>query len=71
LIDHGQTGWLVPEKNSAALKQALLDLITDPGLRASLAQAGLVRVSNYFALDHGIDQLAAKLGVSAKPDITP
>ena len=71
LIEHGKTGWLVPEKNSEALKQALLELITDPGLRASLAQAGLERVSHYFALDHGIDQLVEKLGVSAKPDIKP
>jgi glycosyltransferase involved in cell wall biosynthesis len=71
LIEHGKTGWLVPEKNSGALKQALLELITDPGLRASLAQAGLARVSNYFALEHGIDQLVEKLGVSVKPDIKP
>jgi len=71
LIEHGKTGWLVAEKNSEALKQALLELIPDPGLRASLAQAGLARVSNHFALDHGIDQLVEKLGLSAKPDIKP
>ncbi len=37
LIDHGQTGWLVPPGNPAALAQGLRELMADPELRARLA----------------------------------
>jgi glycosyltransferase involved in cell wall biosynthesis len=69
LIEHGKTGWLVAEKDSDALRQALLKLITEPGLRLSLAEAGQAYVREHFSLDGGIDVLAEKLGASVKPDI--
>ncbi|RLA14645.1 MAG: colanic acid biosynthesis glycosyltransferase WcaL [Gammaproteobacteria bacterium] len=69
LIEHAKTGWLVTEKDSDALGQALFKLITDPGLRLSLAEAGEAHVREHFSLDGGIDQLVEKLGASVKPDI--
>jgi glycosyltransferase involved in cell wall biosynthesis len=61
LIEHAKTGWLVPEKDSNSLSQALLMLISDPKLRADLAEAGLVRVRKNFSLESGIDLLVEKL----------
>ncbi len=65
LIDHAKTGWLVPQKDSVALKQALQHLITDALQRESLAAAGLKRVREHFSLNIGIDQLVDKLRQTA------
>jgi len=65
LIEHAQTGWLVPQQNSSALSEALLQLITDAELRERLAEAGRQRVHGHFSLDRGIDQLVEKLSVTA------
>ena len=69
LIEHAKTGWLVPQKNTAALKDALLKLIYEPELRQTLAEAGLLRVREHFSLHRGIDQLVEKLRLTAKPEI--
>ena len=61
LIVHQQTGWLVPQKDSRALCDAIGVLARDPKLRNRLAQAGFERVHEQFSLDAGIDQLAEKL----------
>jgi glycosyltransferase involved in cell wall biosynthesis len=68
LIDHAKTGWLVPQQDSAALKQALHTLITDALQRESLANAGLKRVREHFSLNRGIDQLVEKLRLTATFD---
>ena len=60
LIVHQQTGWLVPQKDSRALCDAIGVLIRDPQLRNRLAQAGFERVHEQFSLDAGIDQLVDK-----------
>ncbi len=64
LIIHAETGWLVEQKNSAQLEQALEKLIRDPELRNRLAQAGLTRVHREFSMDRGIDTLVGKLNES-------
>ena len=69
LIEHAKTGWLVPQKNTAELKDALLKLIYEPELRQTLAEAGLLRVREHFSLHRGIDQLVEKLSLTAKPEI--
>ena len=64
LIDHANTGWLVPQKNAEALTEALQKLITGPDLREALAEAGMQRVHSEFSLHRGIDQLVEKFGAT-------
>ena len=48
LITHGETGWLVPPRDPAALADGLVRLARDPGLRHSLAHALRQRVVRQF-----------------------
>jgi glycosyltransferase involved in cell wall biosynthesis len=61
LIIHAETGWLVEQKDSQQLKQALQKLIANPDLRNTLAQAGFNRVRREFTMERGIDTLVARL----------
>lgn len=61
LIRDGETGVLVPPADPAALSQALVRLIRDPGLRARLGTAGSEAVRRDFAMEHGIAALAQRL----------
>ncbi len=67
LIIHGETGWLVPQQDVAALREALYGLISDPKLRASLGAAGDRRVRSDFAMQRGIDRLDLLLQRSLEP----
>ena len=64
LIIHGETGWLVEQRDSTELAGALQELITQPELRARLAQAGFERVRREFSMQAGIDKLMQRLGQS-------
>ncbi|MFD5474260.1 glycosyltransferase family 4 protein [Streptomyces sp. NPDC127105] len=44
LVDHGRTGFLVPPRDAAAVRDAVWALAADPVLRASLAAAGRTAV---------------------------
>jgi glycosyltransferase involved in cell wall biosynthesis len=66
LINHGETGLLVPPDDADALATALATLLRDPGLRARLGQAGLRRVTAEFSHDAWIDRLAARFGVPVR-----
>lgn len=61
LIDHGQTGWLVPPDRADALNTALEQLIADPDLRVRLAKAGCDKVRSEFSHDVSLDRLVEKL----------
>ena len=61
LVLHGESGWLVEQQSSDQLGQALQRLITDPDLRARLAQAGFTRVRSEFSMQAGIDLLMQRL----------
>ena len=63
LLIHGESGWLIPEKNTAALTAALESLIADPARRTHLANAGFDRLHSEFSLDIGIDLLTRKLSL--------
>jgi glycosyltransferase involved in cell wall biosynthesis len=39
MVEHGQTGWLVPPRNPTEMANAILQLLKDPALRARLGQA--------------------------------
>lgn len=63
LIDHGQHGLLVSERDIEALVQALVRLIADPDLRTRLGEAGNIRVREKFSLDAHINGIAAQFGM--------
>lgn len=66
LIEDGETGVLVPPENPDALAGALTRLIADPATRDRLGAAGCERVRREFAMQAGIDILAAKFGLPAR-----
>ena len=49
VVTDGVNGFLVPAKNPEALKEALLKLIGDPGLRASMGEASRSRAVSCFS----------------------
>lgn len=49
IIDHGKTGWIVPNKNIDAMKAAILKLAGDEGLRLRIAENGYVSVRSKFS----------------------
>lgn len=67
LIEDERTGLLVPEGDVPALAGALARMARDPNLRLRLAQAGFRRVRTAFALESGIERLAARLAAQGAP----
>jgi glycosyltransferase involved in cell wall biosynthesis len=61
LIEDGVNGRLVPPDDPAALAEALTALIRDPTARLRCGRAGRRRVLEQFAMEPGIDRLAARL----------
>jgi colanic acid/amylovoran biosynthesis glycosyltransferase len=55
-VAHGQTGFVVPRRNPAALADKLKLLVGDPDLRQQMGEAGRLRVSRLFRV---ADQIAA------------
>jgi glycosyltransferase involved in cell wall biosynthesis len=64
LVTHGKTGWLVPERDPAALAAALRRLLSDETLRLGLAKSGAANVRDEFSSEPGIDFVAEKLRAS-------
>ncbi|NQW12325.1 MAG: glycosyltransferase family 4 protein [Alphaproteobacteria bacterium] len=64
LIEDGVTGHLVPPEDPSRLATALVELAGDPVKRARLAKAGAERVRAAFGADRGLDELAARFGVT-------
>ncbi len=50
IIEHGTSGWLIPFKDEDALCTAVVNLISQPGLRARLAESGKERVASHFSV---------------------
>lgn len=57
LIIHRQNGWLVPQKDAAALAAALEELLHNPGLRAELATQARATVVQHFDATVNVLQL--------------
>jgi len=64
LIKDGANGLLTPPGDRQALAQSLERLIRDPGLRRRLGEAGRARIERDFAVETGIDRLAARFGLA-------
>lgn len=56
VIPSGQTGILVPPADPAALGKAILHLVRDPGLRASMSAAGRRRVEEHYTVQEMVDR---------------
>ena len=64
LITHGETGWLVGERDPKALAGAIRKMMDDPVLRLRLAAAGAKNVRARFSSEPGIDFVAKRLRAS-------
>jgi glycosyltransferase involved in cell wall biosynthesis len=51
LVLDGVTGLLVPARSPEALADAIVTLLRDPALRASMGQAGKNRVKEHFSIE--------------------
>jgi glycosyltransferase involved in cell wall biosynthesis len=67
IIENGRTGYLVPERDVAALAGRLETLLTDAGLRARMAEAARAKIlaeydnrARVAALEEVYDELAAR-----------
>jgi glycosyltransferase involved in cell wall biosynthesis len=59
LIEDGQTGYLVPPSDVAALTKRLRLLILDPERRQAMGAAGRQRAREHFSLDRMVAEIAA------------
>jgi len=64
LVTHGETGWLVKERDPKALAAAIAKIMDEPALRLDLAQAGARNVRARFSSEPGIDFVAKRLRAS-------
>ena len=62
LIEDGVNGRLVPPDDPPALAEVLAALMRDPAARLRCGRAGRRRVLDQFAMEPGLDRLAARLG---------
>ncbi|WP_159059167.1 glycosyltransferase, partial [Streptomyces scabiei] len=72
LVDHGRTGLLVPPRDPAAVRDAVLSLAADPELRARYGAAGRAMVEGRTwaavgdrLIEHYTDVLATRTAVAA------
>jgi glycosyltransferase involved in cell wall biosynthesis len=57
MINHGETGWLVPAEQPDALADALASLIDDEAQRHAMAEASRKRCEAYFSIDRHIQNM--------------
>jgi colanic acid/amylovoran biosynthesis glycosyltransferase len=68
LIDDGVSGFLVPERNEAALADALQRLALEPGRWASMGRAGRAKIEMEYDIDRLNDRLAGLLEHLIRPE---
>jgi len=56
---HGETGWVVPARDAAALAEAIQSLLLDPRQRQRMAQAARARAVAEFSLETMVDRVLA------------
>jgi len=57
VVEHGQTGLLVPPEDPASLGRAMCRLVNDAALRRSLGQAGRQLVEERYDWNHNVRQM--------------
>jgi glycosyltransferase involved in cell wall biosynthesis len=63
IIEHGNTGFLVERRDTAAMAARILDLLRDPNLRRRMGEAGLRVVAEKFNHKTNVAQLIQLYGV--------
>ncbi|MEO0986352.1 MAG: glycosyltransferase [Cyanobacteria bacterium J06639_14] len=59
LVEHGQSGWLVPPGDQQTLAESLAMLVDDADLRKRLGEAGRAKVAADFNVETEVKKLAA------------
>jgi glycosyltransferase involved in cell wall biosynthesis len=57
VIGDGETGYLVPVEDHAALAQKIIDLLERPGLRQVMGEAGRRKVEERFTWQRVVDRM--------------
>ena len=68
LIEDGVSGFLVPERDEAALADALQRLARDPGRWAAMGRAGRARIEREYDIHRLNDRLAGLLESLTRPE---
>lgn len=71
LVEDGVSGWLVPERDEAALAAALERLASEPARWPAMGRAGRARVEREYDIDRLNDRLAALLEHLTRPEVSP
>ncbi|MEA3535457.1 glycosyltransferase family 4 protein [Rhizobium sp. CC-YZS058] len=66
IVRRGETGWLVPPEDPAALVEVIRDVLADPLRAARLADAGRLDVSRRFSLEETRTSMARVLHSAAR-----
>lgn len=69
LIEDGVSGLLVPEKDAAALADALIHLVEDPGRRSRLGKTGRKQVMRDFDIEKSTAQVASLFHQCLQDDV--
>ena len=56
LVEHGQSGWLVPSEDETALAEAMRQLFAQPALRQQLGQAARTRVTQHYTIEQEVEK---------------
>jgi glycosyltransferase involved in cell wall biosynthesis len=59
VVEDGQDGFLVPPGDPKALASRIMDLLHDPGLRATLGSRGQTKVKQHFSLERMVKNYEA------------
>jgi len=62
-VAQGETGYLVPRGDAAALAARAVELLADPAASAAMGERGRAAVEDQFTTRHLADQLAALVGI--------
>jgi colanic acid/amylovoran biosynthesis glycosyltransferase len=71
LVEDGVSGWLVPERDEAALAAALERLAAEPERWAAMGPAGRAKVEREYDIHRLNDRLAGMLGTLIRPEARP
>lgn len=72
VVEHGQTGLLIPPEDSDALAEAIVTLLSDRSLRVHMGMVGEDRIEQYFTVERMADETLAvyRVFVPEQPSTT-